>query len=137
GEHTPIQWSSSNNACFSQGVTPWLPVDTDYTTKNLTSEIVDPNAVLNWYRQLTKLRRDDAAFYQGDYIPLDENNPSVMSYLRKSKDDAALVVLNFSSESQTVALDTAKIDAVRERALASTNPATRSVDLNKIPVEPW
>jgi len=68
---------------------------------------------------------------------LDENNPNVMSYLRKSKDDAAVVVLNFSSEPQTVALDTAKVGAVRGRALASTNPATRSVDLNKISVEPY
>ena len=137
GERTPMQWTSSTNAGFNKGATPWLPVDANYTTHNVASEIVDPNSVLNWYRQLTKLRRNEAAFYQGDYIPLDENNPNVMSYLRNSKDDAAVVVLNFSSEPQTVALDTAKVGAVRGRALASTNPATRSVDLNKISVEPY
>ena len=137
GERTPMQWTSSTNAGFNKGATPWLPVDANYTTHNVASEIVDPNSVLNWYRQFTKLRRNDAAFYQGDYIPLDENNPNVMSYLRNSKDDAAVVVLNFSSEPQTVALDTAKVGAVRGRALASTNPATRSVDLNKISVEPY
>ncbi|HJX01399.1 MAG TPA: alpha-glucosidase, partial [Terriglobales bacterium] len=137
GERTPMQWDSSSNAGFNKGAAPWLPVDANYTTHNVANEIADPNSVLNWYRQLTKLRRSDPAFYEGDYVALDESNANVMSYLRKAKNDAAVVILNFSSQPQTVALDSTKVGGAKGRALASTNSETKSLDFSKISVEPY
>lgn len=139
GERTPMQWNSSVNAGFNKGTKPWLPVDANYPSHNVASEIADPDSILNWYRQLTKLRRADPAFYEGDYVALDENNPNAMSYLRKSQSDAALVVLNFSAEPQVVTLDTAKLGASQGRVLAATKPDTKdkNVDLTRISIEPY
>jgi alpha-glucosidase len=137
GERTPMQWNTSVNAGFNKGATPWLPVDANYTTHNVASEAADRNSVLNWYRGLIKLRRDNPAFYAGDYVSLNDSDPNVMTYLRKSKTGTALVVLNFSPQSQTVALDTTKIGSSAPRLLMATNPQMRSVNPTQIVVDPY
>jgi len=132
-----MQWNSSTNAGFNQGASPWLPVDSNYTTHNVRTEMADSQSVLNWYRQLIKLRRSDPAFYDGDYIALNESDPNVMGYLRKSKSDTALVALNLSDQQQTITFDSAKLGSSRGRVLAATNPQTKSVDISKIVLEPY
>src|SRR5438045_4967819 len=121
GERSPMQWDSSVNAGFNQGATPWLSVDANYTTHNVASEMAEANSILNWYRHIIKLRRTHPAFYSGDYVELDENNPNVMSYLRKSQREMDLVVLNSSSHPQNIALDTTRIGASNALLLAATS----------------
>jgi alpha-glucosidase len=137
GERTPMQWNSSTNSGFNKGATPWLPVDSNFTTHNVATEMKDSQSVLNWYRQLIKLRRGNPAFYGGDYVALDENDPNVMSYLRKSRTEAAVVVLNFSDQPQTITLDAAKVGGSRGRVLAATNPQTKKVDFSHIALKPY
>jgi len=137
GERSPMQWDSSVNAGFNQGATPWLSVDANYTTHNVASEMAEANSILNWYRHIIKLRRTHPAFYSGDYVVLDENNPNVMSYLRKSKREMALVVLNFSSQPQNIALDTTRIGASKGRVLAVTSATAATIDLSRVSIEPY
>jgi alpha-glucosidase len=137
GERTPMQWNTSVNAGFNRGATPWLPVDANYTTHNVATERSDPKSVLNWYRGLIRLRRLDPAFYEGDYVALNENDPNVLSYLRKSGKDTAVVVLNMSAQPQTVALDQSKVGSAHAKRLLSTASGSSSVDLSKIALEPY
>jgi alpha-glucosidase len=137
GERTPMQWNTSANAGFNKGATPWLPVDANYTTHNVAGEAVDPNSVLNWYRGLIKLRRDNPAFYEGDYISLNDSDPNVMTYLRKSNTGTALVVLNFSPQSQTITLDTTRIGSSALRLLMATNPQMKTVNPTQIVIDPY
>ena len=137
GERTPMQWNASVNAGFNNGAKPWLPVDANYTTHNVATEAADPHSILNWYRQLIKLRRDNAAFYAGDYIPLNETDANVMSFLRKHGTSAAVVVLNFTAQPQTIALDTGKVASSHGRVLAATNPEMRNINFSKIQLEPY
>jgi glycosidase len=97
----------------------------------------DPPSVLNWYRQLIKLRRGNSAFYNGDYVVLNESDPNVMSYLRKSRSGVAVVVLNFSDQPQTVTLDAAKVGGSAGHALAATNSQLKNVDFSHIALEPY
>ena len=60
-----------------------------------------------------------------------------MSYLRKSDNGVALVVLNFSSEPQMVALDTEKIGAASGLILAATKTKSGTVHFGKISLEPY
>ena len=139
GERTPMQWNKSVNAGFNKGAKPWLPIDQNYPTHNVTAEMADPESVLNWYRHLIKLRRENPAFYAGDYVPLDESNPNVMSYLRKSKSATALVMLNFSAQPQTFALDLAKIGSSKGIALLASDRQLRGkpVLLRNISLQPY
>jgi alpha-glucosidase len=137
GERTPMQWDSSTNAGFNKGRTPWLPVDANFVTHNVATESADPKSVLNWYRHLIRLRRSDPAFYDGDYVALNETDPHVLSYLRKSPKDTAVVVLNMSAEPQTVALDRSKVGGAKGKVLLSTGNPGNSLDLTKIALEPY
>ena len=106
GERTPMQWTDGPNAGFSKAK-PWLPVPPSYKTHNVATEMKDPNSVLSFYRQLLALRHKEPALLEGDYSPLNEDDPHVLTYLRRYKDQAVLVVLNMSGQPQKVQLNLA------------------------------
>ena len=137
GERTPMQWDSSANAGFNKGATPWLPVDENYTTHNVATESADPNSVLNWYRQLIRLRRTNPAFYEGSYVSLNDTDANVMAYLRNTPGSQAVVILNFSNQSQTVSLDRSKLPSSRGSVLLGTNRTLKTADLNKVELDPY
>jgi alpha-glucosidase len=105
GERTPMQWNATANAGFNAGAKPWLPVGAAYKTRNAEAESADAGSVLNWYRELIRLRRENPALAEGDYATLPVTNANVLAYTRSAKGKKVVVVLNFSGEPQTVALD--------------------------------
>lgn len=104
GERTPMQWDKTPNAGFTTGI-PWLPIPVPYKAYNVASELKDSNSILNWYKGLLALRRQDQALLNGDYVALNQNDPNVLSYLRRAGDDAVIVVINMSAGSQKVKFD--------------------------------
>ena len=101
-----MQWDDSTNAGFTRG-TPWLPVPLSYKTVNVASELKDPASVLQMYRSLLALRHENRALLDGDYVAVNESDANVLSYLRRYKNEAVLVVLNMSSQPQEVSFDLA------------------------------
>ena len=108
GERTPMQWNDTSNAGFSKAK-PWLPVPPSYKTHNVASEMKDPNSVLSFYRQLLSLRHNEAALLEGNLTMLNEKDPNVLTYVRRYKDEAILVMLNMSASDQNVQLDLAAL----------------------------
>src|SRR5207245_2778230 len=104
GERTPMQWNTSKNAGFGRHQ-PWLPVPASVTTHNVQVEEKSPDSILNFYKRVIALRRSNPALRNGDYTALNEADPNVLSYLRKSGDHVVLVALNLSSTPQTVSFD--------------------------------
>ena len=107
GERTPMQWDGSNaQAGFSTTPHTWLPVTADYRSVNVQSEAADPESLLNWYRRLIALRRNNRALREGRMVMLDTANTSVLSYARVSTDGETVIVsLNMSPQPQTPSLD--------------------------------
>ena len=101
-----MQWNHEANAGFSTAK-PWLPVPPSYKTHNVADELADPNSVLNFYRQLLKLRHTNPALLDGEYIPLAQNDPNVLMYLRRYKQRVVLIALNMSGAPQAVAAELA------------------------------
>jgi glycosidase len=99
-----MQWNESANAGFSK-TKPWLPVPASYKTHNVASEQKDGSSVLSFYRQLLALRHKEPALLEGTYIPLNGDDPNVLTYVRRYKDEAILVVLNMSAKDQKVQFD--------------------------------
>ena len=138
GERTPMQWTADVNGGFSKAK-PWLPVPPSASTHNVATESADPASILNFYKRLLDLRHHEKALLEGEYIPLDENNPNVLSFLRRFNNEAVLVVLNMSATAQKITLDLAPQGfAAASHAVLLTNGsgATRSqgADIN---VEPF
>ena len=139
GERTPMQWNGTKNAGFTNG-TPWLPVPESYKTHNVESELKDPNSVLLFYKHLLELRRNIPALLDGEYIPLNENDPNVLAYIRKEKDNLVLVVLNMSASSDSVrlAIEARGFGVIRRETLLTSLTGKPSENVNDaIPMEPY
>jgi alpha-glucosidase len=134
-----MQWNTSKNAGFSTN-TPWLPVPASYKTHNVETELKEPDSILNFYKRVLALRHHDPALRDGDYIALNEDDPNVLSYLRKHKDDAVLVVLNMSASPQTAKFDLKSqgVSGVNAKTLLTTMKTNRdSANLGSIVLEPF
>ena len=109
GCRTPVQWANAANAGFSPpGVKTWLPVNPNYADGvNAADQEDDPDALLNFYRQLLRLRRETPALIAGEYRPVRPESENYFAFLREdaASEQSCLVVLNFSPEAQTVAFD--------------------------------
>jgi len=138
GERTPMQWDTSPNAGFTKA-TPWLPVPPSYKTYNVAGESSDPRSILEFYRRLLALRHRDRVLLDGDYVALNESDPNVLSYLRRYKNEAVLVVLNMSGNVQTASFDLNQQGFSRTRAktLLTTLNASPKGKLDKILLEPF
>jgi alpha-glucosidase len=102
GERTPMQWDTGRNAGFSNGA-PWLPVEKDYQSFNVSSEKQNGDSIYSWYSKLLKLRRENESLRDGDYLPLESGNRDVFAFGRMAgSKQVALIVLNTSSKAQAV-----------------------------------
>jgi len=139
GERTPMQWNDSANAGFTLGG-PWLPVPASYKTHNAASELKNPSSILNVYRRLLELRHKNRALLDGDYIALNESDANVLSYLRRYKKQAVLVVLNMSRESQQVRFDLTAQGFATKRVhtlLTTTNLDSKKTSVTQMTLEPF
>jgi alpha-glucosidase len=137
GERTPMQWDDSPNAGFTRG-TPWLPVPASSSTVNVASEMKDPESILQTYRRLLALRHENRALLDGDYVALNESDTNVLSYLRRYKNEAVIVVLNMSGQAQQVSFDLAAqgLSAKTASTLLSTSGA-KAGTLSGLSLEPF
>lgn len=104
GCRTPMQWDATDNAGFST-YPPWLPVTDDFQHRNVAAMWDDPASILHLYRRLLSLRRAEPALTAGRLELLSEKPPEVLAYRRASEDQRLTVLLNFSSQPQTVEVD--------------------------------
>jgi alpha-glucosidase len=134
GERTPMQWDDSENAGFSKA-TPWLPVPPSYKTHNVASQLQDPNSILWFYKKVLNLRRTHRELLDGDYVPLNQNDQNVLSYLRVYKDQAVLVALNMSGAQQKVNFELSKNGFSSAKALIATGKSVSNGDI--VTLEPY
>ena len=134
GERTPMQWDEGENAGFSKAA-PWLPVPPTYKTHNVADESKDPNSVLAFYRTVLKLRHTNKALLDGNYVPLNENDQNVLSYLRTYKDQVVLVALNMSGAEQKVNFELSTKGFSSVKALAATGNSAAKGDV--VTLEPY
>jgi alpha-glucosidase len=114
---TPMQWSNSPNGGFSPaGVETWLPVNPNYRNGiNVRDQEHNPISLLNYYRNLLQLRRESPALVSGEYIPLNNTAKDYFAFLRKTEQQAVLVILNYSEN--RLALDFSRTREIKGRQL--------------------
>lgn len=104
---TPMQWDTSTNAGFTTG-TPWLPVNENHKEINVAAQENNPNSVLNHFKKMVKLRKDNEVLVYGAYKLLDENNEEVYAYTRTLDGKKMLVLLNFTNHESSISVNEAK-----------------------------
>jgi maltose alpha-D-glucosyltransferase / alpha-amylase len=110
GVRTPMQWSAEENAGFSTthpGVV-FAPVidesEFSYRTVNVANQDKNPTSLLNWMRNMIKVRKSVRSFGRGSFTILDVDNPHVLAFERKHEDEHIVCVFNFSKALQSVRL---------------------------------
>jgi oligo-1,6-glucosidase len=121
---TPFQWDGTANAGFTTG-TPWIKVNPDYPAVNAAAQEKDPNSILNFFRQIVRLRKDNLALVYGKYTLIDKDNPDVYAYTREGYGKKMLILLNFKAHPATAKTG---VDLSRARLLLDNYPDTPSTD---------
>ena len=101
---TPMAWANAANAGFCPaGVTPWLPVNSDYAQGiNVAEQENDADSLLSFYKKMLHVRKENPALIWGDYQPLFEDNNECLAFLRTAPEQKCLVVLNMSEKPQSI-----------------------------------
>ncbi|MBQ7543645.1 MAG: alpha,alpha-phosphotrehalase [Synergistaceae bacterium] len=98
---TPMQWDASQNAGFTSG-TSWLGIPENYTSINAEAEESDPDSILNYYRELVRLRQEHPVIAEGSIKFLETGCDDVLAYEREGRGEHLVVICNFSGEDRTV-----------------------------------
>ncbi len=140
GERTPMQWNGDTSAGFSTNPHTWLPVAPDYKQVNVAVESRQQDSMLNWYKKLIALRRDNPALHEGAMKMLESGNPQVVAWSRTAPEGKVVVVAcNFAAQPQTVSLETLHSPGKTAQTLASSGSKEekRTVDLNAVSLAPY
>lgn len=112
---TPMQWSSDSVAGFTLGE-PWQPLNPDYKTVNVKSQLASGGDLLKIYERYIQIRNDSPALSWGDYLPVMSDSPKVFAFMRHAEGidrlarfggvpmaptQTVLVVINLSGETIT------------------------------------
>lgn len=137
GERTPMQWSTAKNAGFTKGGKTWVPVAENFPTHNVESELADPNSILNYYKRLISLRRNNPALVSGTYKPIEQSS-NVLAYWRGTGKARVLVAVNMAATPQVVDLKKEDLGTSdKANVLASSYKAPAGVSLSKITLPPY
>lgn len=102
GCRTPMPWSPDARAGFTSATEAWLPLGDDHATRNVESQLGDPDSHINLYRRLGALRRKSAALRTGEYQALDSVPSDCFVFERTQGNERVLVAINFSSGSRSI-----------------------------------
>lgn len=101
---TPMQWNAKENAGFTTG-RPWLKCNENYKEINVENQLLEEHSVLSYYKELIKLRKDQAyqdALIYGDFVPLYEEDENIFAFSRNGETQEILVVANFGRNAAEV-----------------------------------
>ncbi|MFX1588145.1 MAG: alpha-amylase family glycosyl hydrolase, partial [Promethearchaeota archaeon] len=126
---TPMQWNSEQNAGFSSNVEAktWLRVSDSYEKINVMKEQKNPESLLNCYKRLIKLRKQNISLQEGQFkfIEPEENKKNCLTYQRLYKDQELTIYLNFTKKELIIDLPKEKPEL-----LFSTLPNRKILELN-------
>jgi alpha-glucosidase len=94
---TPMQWNDSLNAGFSSGK-PWIGVNLNYTHINVEVQEKDPSSILNFYKKLVALKKQNELFIYGIYDLILEDHEQIFAYTRTLGDEKALIICNLTGK---------------------------------------
>ena len=129
---TPMQWDTTKNAGFSNE-TPWLPVHKNHTTVNVLNQENDQNSVLNHFRKMVALRKDNLLLVYGNYEIIQEEHPTIYAYSRTLEDQKMLILLNFSELESSIELSNYDLTT----KVIINNYSEFSIDKNTITLKPY
>lgn len=93
----PMQWNDQKHAGFSKEV-PWIKVNPNYKSINVSEAENDENSVLHYFRRLVQFRKAHEVLRKGNYQNLDPQHEQIYAYRREYNNNKMMVICNFSDD---------------------------------------
>jgi alpha-glucosidase len=126
-ERSPMPWDNSPQGGFTEA-RPWLPLGANHDKVNVASLSRQPDSILNFYRRLIRLRRENEALISGRVESLTAEGP-LLRYRRTDGTKRFVVLLNLGHEPQEAAFGEGQIVIStfldREKELINGNVSLR------------
>ena len=106
---TPMQWDESPNAGFSK-VKPWIGMNPNYVEINVAKEDKDPNSILNFYKKMIALKKQNELFIYGTYDLILEDDEQIYAYTRTLGDKKAVIICNLKEQEAIYEYKNMKLD---------------------------
>lgn len=132
---TPMQWNDSENGGFTLG-TPWIKVNPNYKSINVEEEINNEDSILNYYKKLIKIRKDNEIVVYGKYDLLLEESEEIYSYMRTLNNERLLVICSFSKEETTFNLPS-EVEYNSKKLLIGNYDVCMDEQLENIKLRPY
>ena len=94
---TPLQWDASKFAGFST-TKPWIDVNENYNKINVELQQDNSDSILNYYREIIRIRKNNSTLIYGDFLDLEPSNKKLYIYKRWDQQKTYFIVLNFSDD---------------------------------------
>jgi alpha-glucosidase len=143
GERTPMQWNTATHAGFTTAAKPWLPIPSSAASYNVATESANDDSIFNTYKRLLKLRKSEPALRDGEYQGINEDDPHVFAYLRRSQGSTVLVALNMSAQKRTLSTrlpadsSATQGDILYRSPLGGAGLKPESIPLNHLELQPF
>ncbi|MCA1058000.1 alpha-glucosidase [Rossellomorea aquimaris] len=131
---TPMQWSDEKNGGFTSG-TPWMKVNPNYKTINVEAQEKDKQSILNFYKKMISLKKEEDVFTYGVYDLLLEKDKQIYAYTRTGEDQTMIVITNLSTKEAVCDLDELKVSS--SNLLLNNYEVDNHDELSKLTLKPY
>ncbi|MDU5108055.1 alpha,alpha-phosphotrehalase [Clostridium sp.] len=101
---TPMQWNDMKKAGFTSG-NPWIKVSDNFNKINVEVERTNDNSILNYYKKLIEIRKNNKIVSEGKFIPILEEHSKILAFIRELNGKKILVACNFYGEKIMASLE--------------------------------
>lgn len=130
---TPMQWNNAENAGFTNG-TPWMKVNPNYTEINVEKQEQDEKSILNFYKKMISLKKENEIFTYGTYDLLLEDDKQIYAYTRTLGEEQVVVITNLSKKE---AVFETELSLNSENLLLSNEEVAAHGDVTRISLKPY
>jgi alpha-glucosidase len=130
---TPMQWNSEVNAGFTNG-TPWMKLNPNYTEINVEKQEQDEKSILNFYKKMISLKKENEVFTYGTYDLLLEDDKQIYAYTRTLGEEQVVVITNLSKKE---AVFETELSLNSENLLLANEEVAAHVDVTSFSLKPY
>ncbi|MBN8191013.1 alpha-glucosidase [Bacillus sp. NTK074B] len=131
---TPMQWSGEQNAGFTTG-TPWMKVNPNFKTINVETQKKDESSILNFYKKMIQLKKQEDVFTYGNYDLLLEKDKQIYAYTRTGENTSMIVITNLSTKEAVCDLNDLKISS--SNLMLNNYAVENHGELGKLTLKPY
>lgn len=131
---TPMQWNAGNNAGFTSGK-PWIQVNPNYKKINVDKQILDNNSILNFYKNMIKIKKGNEPLIYGEYNLILEEHDEIYAYTRSYNNETFIVIANLTDNETVYSYDNYAL--CYDNLLLSNYDVKKHENLKEFKLNPW